>query len=166
MRKRNQRGTAFVEFVIVAIPCIFLTLSIVEMSLESWKFHSMAYAIEVAARYACEHGRTCSKSGNTCTIEVETVAGIIQAQAPALDASLLNVTLTTHSTTTTCNPLNTCLTNTTQFPSTTDNGVGLDITIKATYPMYNPIPMMWFGTQSTGSGIYTLGATTRQNIVY
>src|SRR5579863_570165 len=103
--RRGQRGFAMLEFTIVAIPVIFATVSIVEMSLESWKFHSMAYAVEVAARYACQHGRTCTKNSNACTIEVENVANLIAAQAPSLDSSLLNVSLITHSQTISCNPL-------------------------------------------------------------
>jgi hypothetical protein len=155
-----------VEFTIVAIPIIFMTTSILEMSLESWKFHSMVYAIDMAARYACGHGRTCTKNSNTCTISVQDVASVITNQAPALDTSKLNVSLITHSTTTNCNPISTCLTNTTQFPNATDNGVGLDIKITASYTMYNPIPMMWFGTSGSSGQNYTLGATTRQTIVY
>jgi len=166
MRNRTQRGGALVEFTMAAIPVVFMTISIFEMSLESWQFHSMAYAIEVAARFACGHGRTCTKNGNTCTIQVKDVANIIATQGPALDSSRLNISLITHSTTTTCNPLNTCFTNTTQFPSLTDNGLGLDITITAQYPMRNPLPMMWFRNSSLSGNDFTLGATTRQYIVY
>ena len=166
-----------VEFAIVAIPIIFLTVSIMEMGLESWKFHSMVFAIDQAARYAAGHGRTCTKNGNTCTIQVKDVAYVITNQAPALDPSKLNVTLTTHSSSVSCTPLSNCTTqncpasvtctnNTTQFPSSTDNGVGLDITIQATYTMYNPIPMLWFGSSASPGQTYTLGARTRQTIVY
>jgi Flp pilus assembly protein TadG len=166
IRRRHQRGFGVIEFTMAAVPLIFLTCSIVEMSLESWKFHTMAYAVEVAARYACQHGRTCSKNGNNCTIRVEDVANLISTQAPSLDPSLLNVTLTTHSATTTCNPLNTCFSTITTFPSATDNGVGLDIKITATYPMKNPMPMFWFGSQGSSGSSFTLGATSRQTIVY
>lgn len=166
-----------VEFSIVAIPIIFLTTSIIEMGLESWKFHSMVYAIDQAARYASAHGRTCTKNGNTCTIQVKDVANYITNTAPALDTSRLNVTLTTHSTSVSCTPLyncttqhcptnTTCTNNTAQFPSSNDNGVGLDITIQATYAMYNPIPMLWFGSSPSRGQDFTLGARTRQTIVY
>jgi hypothetical protein len=166
MGKKRQRGIAFIEFTIVGVPIVFLTTSITEMSLESWNFHSMVYAIEVADRYACDHGRTCSKNGNTCTIRVQDVASLISHPAPGLDSSLMNVTLTTHSTSTNCLPLNACFTNTTQFPSTTDNGVGLDIKISATCAMHNPVSMLWFGSAGTAIGTFTVGTTTRQNIVY
>jgi Flp pilus assembly protein TadG len=174
-----QSGTGLLEFVMVALPVIFITISILEMGLQSWKFHSMLYAIDVAARYACAHGKTCSRNGNTCTIQVKDVASIITTQAPALDTSRLNVTLTpaTASAAVNCNPLSSCTTtncpsgatctnNTAQFPGATDNGVGLSITISATYTMNNPIPMSWFGAGSVQGQNYTLGAKTLQTIVY
>ena len=166
MPRSTQRGSAILEFALVAIPVIYLTISVIELSLESWKFHSMAYAIEMAARYACAHGRTCSKNGNTCTIKVKDVANAISAQAPVLDSSLLDISLITNSATTTCNPLNTCFTNSTQFPSSSDNGVGLDIKITATYPMYNPLSILWLGTSGSSGSYFTLGASTRQTILY
>ena len=166
MRIKSRRGFGVIEFTMAAIPIIFLTTSIVEMSLESWKFHSMVYAIQVADRYACQHGVTCTKNGNTCTIEVETVANMISQQAPSLDPSLLDVTLTANGATTTCNPLNSCFSTATQFPSASNNTVGLPITISATYPMHNPLPMLWFGSRGSSGSVFTLGATTTQLIVY
>jgi len=165
---RLRRGSGALEFIMVVIPSLFLTTSVFEMSLASWQFHSMAYAIEVADRYACSHGRTCTKGGNACTIRVQDVANMIAAQAPALNSAKLNVTLATHNAgaNVTCNPLSTCFSNAAQFPSTTDNGVGLDITITATYPVSNPIPMFWFGSATSSNSTWNLGATTKGNIVY
>lgn len=177
-----------IEFTMVGIPVIFLTIAIIEMSIEAWKYESMMYAIQYAGRYAAEHGRTCGKTVNTptstttnaCLIEVETVANMINAQAPSLDPSQMNVTLstqasissTTTTSTVTCDPLNSCFTNSAYFPNTSDNGVGLCIAITATYPMKNPIPFMWFnsgassGTLSGAATSWTLGATTKQTIVF
>jgi Flp pilus assembly protein TadG len=168
---KSRRGFGVVEFTMAAIPIIFLTTSIIEMSLESWKFHSMVYAIQVADRYACQHGITCTQntggtSANSCTIQVETVANMISQQAPSLDPSLMNVTLTANGTTTTCNPLNSCFSTATQFPGATNNQVGFPITISATYPMHNPLPMLWFGSRGSSGSVFTLGATTTQLIVY
>jgi hypothetical protein len=122
----------------------------------------------VADRYACQHGRTCSKSGNSCLIKVKDVANMISAQATSLDASQLNITLTTQTSTATvnCHPVNTCFTNATQFPGSSDNGVGLPITITATYPMYSPFPMSWFGSTTAAQSTLTLGANTQQMIVF
>ena len=164
--RNGRRGFGLIEFTIIAIPVMFLTVSIVEAALESWQFHSMAYAVEVATRYACNHGRTCTKNGNTCTITVGNVATLIKQQGPSLDPATLNVTLTTANAAVTCNPLNSCLSNAAQFPSTIDNGVGLDITITATYQIRNPLPFLWPGSTASSGGTFTLGAKSRQNIVY
>src|SRR5438067_11232185 len=90
----STRGFALIEFTLIALPVIFLTISIVEASLAMWQYHSMDYAVELAARYVTLHGRGCTQNGNTCGITVGTVAKIIANQAPALDSSKLNVTLT------------------------------------------------------------------------
>ena len=166
--KRSRRsGSSLIEFTMAAVPLIFITISIVEMSLESWKYQTMIYAVQVATRYVAGHGRTCTKNGNTCTTNIGSVATLINTYAPSLDPGLLNVTFASNSgTAATCNPLNTCLTNATQYPSSIDNGVGLDITISATYPMNNPFPMMWFGNGSFNGQTHTLGAISRQTIVY
>jgi Flp pilus assembly protein TadG len=163
-KRRNTRGVALIEFSLTTVPILLLGVSVFEMSLMSWRFHSMAYAVEVAGRYASMHGRDCTKNGNTCTITVANVASVISAQAPQLDSSLLNVTLTTHAAAVTCNPLRSCFTNTAQFPNSVDNGVGLDITITATYPFATPLPVYWPGSSVPGN--VTLGATSRQNIVF
>lgn len=166
MTRRSQRGFGIIEFTIITIPVLCLTVAIVEAALASWQYHSMAYAVEVATRYACTHGRTCTKNGNSCTITVSDVANLVAKQAPALDAGRLNVTLTTNAASVTCNPITACYANTSQFPNSTDNGVGFDITIRATYEIRNPVPMLWTGSQFSAGGAFTLGAVSRQNIVY
>jgi len=45
-----------IEFTIIGIPVLCLSVAIVEASLGAWQYHSMAYAVEVATRYACMHG--------------------------------------------------------------------------------------------------------------
>ena len=77
--QRKRRGDAFIEFTLTAVPILSLGVSILEMSLVIREFHSMAYAVEVAARYASVHGRDCTKNGNTCAITVGNVASVIQA---------------------------------------------------------------------------------------
>ncbi len=166
LRNRNIRGYALIEFTMIGVPVIFLTISVIEAALAMWQFHSMSYSIETAARYAVTHGRGCTQNGNTCSITLGGLTTLIARQAPVLDPSKLNVTLYTHSTTTACNPINSCLRSTTQFPDSTDNGVNFDITIVATYPVSNPLPVFWPGSAASGGAAFTLGATTRQRIVF
>jgi Flp pilus assembly protein TadG len=166
-RKGNKRrGTALIEFMLIGIPVIFVSISTVEASIAMWQFHSMMYADETAARYAAMHGKGCTQNGNTCTITVGTVATIVANQAPSLDTSKLNLKLTTSSGSTTCNPISTCLSNSTQFPTNTDNAVGNDVKLVATYPVTNPVALFWPGSNALAGGSFTLGATTRQRIVF
>jgi hypothetical protein len=94
------------------------------------------------------------------------VATIVANQAPSLDTSRLNLTLTTQSGSTNCNPVSSCLSNGTQFPSSADNAVGDDVKLSLTYPISNPIVLFWPGAGSTRAATYTLGATSRQRILF
>jgi Flp pilus assembly protein TadG len=164
---KGKRGFALIEFTMIAVPVIFLTISVIEASLAMWQYHTMMYAVELAGRYVVTHGRGCTQNGNTCSLTTGNVANLIAAQAPALDSSKLSVTLTTSSgTVTTCSPVNTCFSNTTQFPSATDNGVNLDVIIGATYPISNPMPFFWPGSPASSTGTFTLGASSRQRILF
>jgi Flp pilus assembly protein TadG len=164
--RRNERGNALIEFIFLGIPVIFITLSIIEASLAMWEFSSLSYTVSIATRFVVTHGRGCTKNGNTCSITVGNVANLLSSEAPALDPSKLNATLYTHATTTTCNPVNSCFSSTTQFPNSTDNGINLDVKIVATYPITNPLPMFWSGSgQVAGSG-FTVSATSRQRILF
>ena len=154
------------EFTMVGIPIILLTLAIIEASLAMWQYHTMAYAVDLATRYVTMHGRGCTQNGNTCAITVGNVAHLIAQQSPALDASKLNVTLKSQSNTIPCNPLNSCFSSADQFPSSADNGLNLDVTISATYLISNPMPMFWMGTAPSSIGSVNLGASSRQRIVF
>ena len=164
MRNR-RRGTELIEFTLLSIPVLFIGVSTIECAIGMWEYSSMENAVTVAARYAASHGASCG-SPNSCTITLGTVATLIANTAPALNPSRLTVTLTTNSGTTTCNPLSSCESSTAQFPSSTDNAVGMDITIKATYKITNPLPMYWPPRVDTDDASRTLGATSRQRIQF
>jgi len=168
MRRANgsRGGFAMIEFTLIALPMIFLTISIIEASIAMWQYHSMAFAVDVATRVAVTHGRGCTQNGNSCSITLGNLTSLLSSQAPALDASKLNVTLYTHGTTTTCNPINTCFSSTTTFPSAAENAVNFDVKIVATYAVANPMPMFWPGATASPGGTFILGATSRQRIVF
>src|ERR1700733_9737665 len=134
-----------IEFVLLGIPVIFITLSIIEVSLAMWQFHSLAYTVAIAARYAATHGIGCTQNGNTCAITVGNVASLLSTQAPALSSSKLNATLTANGVSTSCNPVSNCFGNTAQFPSSGNNAVNKDVKIVVTYPVVNPLPLFWPG---------------------
>ena len=164
--QKSRGGFALIEFTIIAVPMIFLTLSIIEASIGMWQYHSMAFAVDSATRLAVTHGRTCTQNGNTCSITLGTLTTYLVSQAPALEASKLNLTLYTHASTTACYPLTNCTSSTAQFPDSTDNAVNFDVNIVVSYPVANPMPMLWPGSQASPGSAFTLSATSRQRIVF
>lgn len=162
----KRRGSSLLEFTLVGIPVIFISISVVSASLNMWQFHNLAYGTQMTARYVAMHGRTCTQNGNSCTVTVGDIASYFQGQSLALDSSKLNVKLQSVSQTINCNPLNTCSSSATMFPNATDNGVKFDIVVTATYPITNPMAMFWPGAGTVSAGTFNLFATSRQMIVF
>lgn len=159
-RAGSRRGSTLVEFALMGVSTVLISISVFECCIGMFQYLSMANAVAVATRYAANHGATCG-TPNSCTITVATVATMIGSLAPIATASQLNLSLTDNSGTTTC-ALSTCQTYTSQqFPGSTSgaNAVGNPITLKLTYAINNPIPL-------SSSGSFTLGAQSTQVIQF
>jgi Flp pilus assembly protein TadG len=164
MRHSRRGGNTLIEFSLLGIPIIFMTISIVAMSINMWVFHNLAYATQATARYVTTHGYNCTVSNNSCAVTLGTVAQYFSTQALALDPAKVNVTFT-DSSATSCSPLNTCTSSTSQFPATGANAIGSDIKITATYLLKNPIAMYWPPDRDQATD-FTVGATSKQRIVF
>ena len=164
--QRTRRGSALLEFTLVGIPMLFISMSVMSASLDMWQFHNLAYGTQMTARYIAMHGRSCTQNGNSCTVTVGNIASYFQGQALALDASKVEVKLQSLGETIDCNPLNTCSSNTAMFPNSADNGVKFDIIVTAVYPVTNPIALFWPGAGSVNPATFNLFATSRQMIVF
>ncbi len=164
-RNRRRSGQSVVEFTLMGIPMVFVTVSVIYMSIAMWQFYSLAYASDMTARYVSVHGATCAANGNTCTITVGNVATFFASQAMSLDSSKVIVKLKDGSGTTTCSPLNSCTSTATQFPSSSANSVGSDITITATYGVKSPLAMFW-PPDIDWAHDYSVGAQSRQRIMF
>ena len=162
---RHRRGNALIEFTLLGVPLLFITISIVAVSIDMWEFHNLAYSVEQTARYVTVHGATCTQNTNSCTITVGNVATYFKTQALALDPTQVIVMITDGSGTTTCNPVNSCTGSATQFPNPANNSVGSDVTIKATYILKNPVVLFWPPNIDTPAD-FTVGATSRQRIIF
>ena len=164
----GRGGNALVEFTLLGIPVIFITISIVAMGLNMWEFHNLAYATESTARYISMHGATCG-SPNSCTLTIQSSANFFETQALALDPSLVKVIFTDGSGSTTCNPVKNCTTssagNLVKFPATNYNAVNSDISVSATYLLKNPIALYW-PPDSDSSHDFTVGAVSKQRILF
>ena len=162
---RRRRGNALIEFTLLGVPLLFITISIVAVSIDMWEFHNLAYSVEQTARYVTVHGATCTQNTNSCTITVGNVATYFKTQALALDPTQVIVKITDGSGTTTCNPVNSCTGSATQFPNPANNSVGSDVTIKATYILKNPVVLFW-PPDIDAPADFTVGATSRQRIIF
>ncbi len=155
-----------VEFTLVAIPLMFVIISIFEMSRGMWNYHTLNQAVKVGARYASLHGAECTQDGNTCGGTVKLVAQQIANAALGLPPQVFNVTLISNSASVTCAPLSSCLSNSSAWPPAADNQDGLDIKIAATYPFRSALAMFWPGSRPMVFSSGTFGAYSRQTIQF
>lgn len=147
IQRKKQTGSALVEFTLTGIPLLFIWISIVQMSLGMWNYHTLQYAIKQAGSYVSMHGSATGYcKSNNC--RVEDAANIMATYAVGMQASNITMTFTpvasdhsTKGTATTC-ALNSCETNTTAFP----NG-NPEFEIGAEYQFKNGLGMV-----SPGSG--------------
>src|SRR6266702_3995533 len=108
-RKKQQRGSAMVEFTMAGVASIFLLISTFQLAMIMWNYHTMAFAIHEATRYVAVHGVGCTKPGNTCSVTVGTIAHEISSLGIGIPADTVNVTLTSNSLAqTSCSPLRSC----------------------------------------------------------
>jgi Flp pilus assembly protein TadG len=164
-RNRSRSGQSLVEFALMGIPMVFVTISVIYVSLGMWQFFSLAYASDMTARFVSVHGAGCAQNGNTCTITVGNVATFFATQAISLDTSRVTVKMTDGGGTTTCNPVSTCTSTGTAFPNASHYSVGSDITITATYGIRSPLAMFW-PPDIDWAHDYTVGAQSRQRIMF
>ena len=158
-----------VEFAFAGIASMFLMISTVEVSRGMWNYHTLAYAVREGGRYASFHGKGCTNPGNSCSVTVGDIANQIANAAIGVDASQLNVTLTTPSgAATNCNPLNSCFTSAAVWPpsASNDNAPGGSITISAQYTFQSALAMLWPGAKPPSFGAIVFPASSTQIIMF
>ena len=143
-RLKDERGSALVEFSLVAFSFVFILLGVVEMGRIVLVYTTVANAARVGARYAIVHGSDRTGSGSTgpsgpgSTTQVETVVKNF-ASAGLLDTSRLKITVT--------------------YPNGS-NAPGNAVNVAVSYP-YDP----FVGYFSSALGV-TLGSTSRGIITF
>ncbi len=162
---RSRRGSTMIEFTLLGIPGLFICISVVMSGIDMWQFFTLSYAAAETTRFVSVHGATCG-SPNSCLITRAQVAAYFESQALALNAASTVLKMTDGSGTITCNPVTSCPSSSTTFPATTNNAVGSNIVLIATYPISNPLFMFWPGAGRVNPATYTLGASSTQEILY
>lgn len=154
---RSRRGSHLMEFVLTSVPALFLMLSVFEVAVMMWEYHTLASAAQMTARYAIGQSAANGTIGRTVTY--------LEQRASGLDPAQLNAKFKIGSNDpTSCTPVSNCASSSTAFPGST---VGADITVTLTYPVNNPLVMFWPGMNATSiTGTLTLGATSLQRVLY
>jgi hypothetical protein len=165
MPSRPRRGSVLLEFSLTSIPLLFVLISMIWICMGMWQYHTLAEAVNFTVRYAAVHGAGCA--GQSCALTVSQIESALAGRAVGVPASLINVTLTSSASTITCNPLSSCSSNASVWPSLAGNlAVTTDISVAATCQFVSPISM-WVPTHGTEhfNGV-TLGANATQPVVY
>lgn len=137
-----RRGQAMLEFTLAAVPFLFVIISVWWMGYGMWEYHTLAEAVNYTARAASVHGKGCV--GQTCATTVASTAQALATNAIGIPASQLNVTLnSTGSGAVSCNPLSSCYSNATAWPTMTANdpAANATITISASYQFSSAISL-------------------------
>jgi Flp pilus assembly protein TadG len=165
--RRNEKGNTLVEFTLVGIPLVLIFISLIEICIAMWSYHTLAYAVREGARYASTKGQGCTYAGNSCSVTVGTVAQQIATAATALVPGQLNVTLTSLGGSVTCNPITSCYSNTAIWPPSSGNIPGSVISVSGSYPVQTGLVMMFFpGTGASQLNSVTLPASSQQVIQF
>lgn len=170
MRKNGQRGSVMVEFALAGVAGVTLLISTVQLSIAMWNYHTLAYATHETNRYISVHGLGCVTGGNSCGITVANIAAKFEALAIGIPSNSVSMTLTSDSGTThTCNPLNTCDSDSTSWPPSAhfDNARGRNTAVAVTYTFHSAIVIIWAGGQSPDRiGSITLPSTSKITMQY
>jgi Flp pilus assembly protein TadG len=164
--RTGRRGSILIEFTLVAIPLIFVVISVAQMSLLMWRYHTLAEAVKATTRAVSSHGPGCV-TYPACALTIGTVSKQLAAKAVAIPAGSINATFASAASTVTCVPLTACTSSTTVWPSLSGNIVGTtDVTITAYYRTNVPIGM-W--SPRSGGMMFspaTIAATSRLPVAF
>ena len=163
---KTESGNALVEFTLVAIPLIFLLISIVELSRGMWVYGTLAHAVKEGTRYAIVHGQGCAQASTNCPVTLGAVATVVQQAAVGLDPAQFNVVLAAGGSTQSCAPLSTCLSSSSAWPAAPNNSIGLPVKISGTYPFRSGLSMFFPGSRPVAFSVYNLGAESQEEILF
>lgn len=167
MRRRKQQcGSALVEFVLTGIPLIFVWIGIFWMSFGMFQFHSLQYAAKMANAYLAVHGATYVSTAGSA-IQVKDVANVFAANAVGIVPSTVTLTLTAGNQTHSACRLDTCQSDSTPWPPTTANALDTDIKLTAAFTFLAPFGMWTPGHGATSfANSYSLAGYSHQLILF
>jgi Flp pilus assembly protein TadG len=165
-RRRSSRGSTVLEFALAGIPLMLSFIGVAAMGLTMWTYQTLSFATKEVNRYIAVHGTHCGSGTNNCKLTVGDVATAAETFAIGLSTSNLNLTLTSPSTTYTCNPVSSCTSNSNSWPPSSDSTVGTAIQVKLQYQVSPAFTMVWPGAKAATYGSYTLGSYSKQRVLF
>jgi Flp pilus assembly protein TadG len=153
-----------VEFTLTSIPLIFVIVSVIQMALAMWNYHTLNEAVKVTTRTASVRGVDCAALA--CAMTVGEITQMLSTKGVGLLSSSVNVTLTDAMGTIACDPLTTCTSSTTTWPRSGGNATGQVISISATYPFKSAISVFVPGRSMASFQSLTFSAISQQVIDY
>ena len=163
-RRRSGNGNAILEFTLTSIPLMFLLISLVQMCLGMWNYHTLAETIKLACRTAAVRGTDCAGLG--CAMTVGDIAKLIVAKGTGLMPGSLNVTLTSASGNINCDPITSCYTSATTWPPSGGNTVTSVISITGSYTFNSALSMVAPGGGTVPFRPVTFYAVSQQPITF
>jgi Flp pilus assembly protein TadG len=174
-RHNRRRGSAVIEFAMVGVPLLFMWISIFQVAMGAWRYHTLQYAVKMASAYMATHGADCSSGSNTCSITIANAATVLENAAVGIPPSMVSVTFTPYladhvtaaggSYPVTCT-LSSCVTNSTAYPPANYGCVGCDIRVQATYTYVCGLALWIPGGGSQSFGTYNFVSDTQQPITF
>jgi Flp pilus assembly protein TadG len=171
MSRNKRRGSAAIEFALVGIPMLCATISIVQMAIAMWRYHTVQFAVKETAVYLSHKGALYLAAGNN-SVKIKDVASVLQKSAIGMPPTTLNATFVAYNSSTdfqtvTCR-LDACLTNTTNWPPSGYNtpnsssvSIRADFSLKTAFVMFSPgwrpVPF---------ANAYTMPGYARQMILF
>lgn len=163
MKRSKQRGNAAVETAIIAIPMAFVALGGIELARCMWMYHTLAAATKSAVRYAIVHGDACIAANPNCAATVGSVAGVLRRSSVGIEGSGLRLSFIAGTQETVCASLPSCEANAEQWPPSSHNVAGQNITIRAGYQFRSVLRGFWPGQNN---GVVPLKAQATEAIQF
>ena len=154
------------EFALAGVPMIFTFISVMEIGRAMWTYQTLAYAAKETNRYIAVHGTHCGSGTNNCKLTVGNVANAAASYAIGLSPGTLNICLTAPSTSYSCNTVSSYSSNSNPWPPTADSTVGSVIQVRLQCNFASALAMLWPGAKGVSFGTYTMGAYSKQRVLF
>ena len=169
IHRPREYGSAMLEFILAGIASVCLTICTVAVAYGMWNYHTLAYAVHEATRYAAVHGKGCTDPGNNCSVTVGSIMRKIAHNAIGISAERMLVRLSTDSgAQMICNPITACYSSPVVWPpsSNDDNQTGKKITVEAQYQFRSALLYLWPGARIQRIAAVNLPAASTQTIIF